>query len=198
MNYFRLQNLPKNRAVCSLVPTSEWSANTYTFGRHAEDMLLLKRAQRWLWILGGGFIKNILPRSNRYEMLPEENPFQAGERGKPGIDKDNPMHCLEAYHEFKHIESHLPRDCLKVFTDGSAKDNRAGSGAAIYLRDRVIHEIISPVGDLSVAYAELFAIYSTLRYLHKERPANRRKRKTPVHIFTDSKYAQETLCNYMQ
>jgi hypothetical protein len=44
--------------------------------------------------------------------------------------------------------------------DGSGKGNKAGSASIIYQQNKIIHEIVSPIGDLSISYAELFAIYS--------------------------------------
>jgi ribonuclease HI len=155
---------------------------------------------RWLWILGGGFIKSTSDsHSNRYRMNLPTRAFTKGPNVRTGIDKTNPQQCLDAYNEFKFIESNLPKNNLTVFTDGSVKENKAGSASIIYHQNKVIHEIVSPIGDLPIAYAELFAIYSFLKYLRndtvlQEKLIQEEKQHYPVHIFTDRISAQEILC----
>ena len=132
-------------------------------------------------------------------MMNSKSPFSEGTNVSQGIDKNNPQHCLEAYLEFKNIESLLPDKCFSVFTDGSVKNNEAGSGTVVYFDRKIIHETISPVGDLSISYTELFAVYNCLKYLKNDIDVKNhfhvKGKLTSVHIFTDSLYAQRVLCD---
>jgi len=78
--------------------------------------------QRWLWILGGGFINHTTKQTqNKYRLIKVKSPFERGESVSPGINKDNPHECSKAFFEYKDIESRLPMNALTVFTDGSVK-----------------------------------------------------------------------------
>ena len=59
-----------------------------------------------------------------------------------------------------------------VFTDGSVKEGSAGSGAIIYLDGETIHEIIAPVGDQTISYTELYAVYLSLIWL-RDHPSSK-------------------------
>jgi len=55
-------------------------------------------------------------------------------------------------------------DALTVLTDGSFKNNKAGSGVVIYQQNNIIGEITAPLGNKSIDFAELNAI---LAFLHQ-------------------------------
>jgi len=157
---------------------------------------------RWLWILGGGFIKaESSDNCNPFRMSYTKSPFSEGSNVSSHINKSDPQQCLNAFFEFKSIEANLPKECISVFTDGSVKDHKAGSGAVIYYHNKIVKEIISPIGNQSIAFAELFAIYSFLLSLkddpsfNRQLPCDDQKEPTPVHIFTDSMYSQQVLCS---
>jgi ribonuclease HI len=67
----------------------------------------------------------------------------------------------------------------------------------IYFKDRIIQELIIPVGNQTLSYAELFAVYFFLIWLRNDYavPRTNNSSKVPVHIFTDSMYTQTTLCD---
>ena len=169
-----------------------------------EEFCSLDFEDRWLWILGGGFLKNISTlTSDSYRREKSTCPFKEGPSVTQGIDKDNPQHCLDAYLEFKNIESHLPEDCFSVFTDGSVKEKRSGSGTAIYFNRKLVHEIFAPTENLTISYAELFAVYTCLHYFknqdkHNNNKLQKRNSLTPVHIFTDSLFTQNVLCGIIK
>jgi len=52
-----------------------------------------------------------------------------------------------------------------VFTDGSVRNDLAGSGVVVYSDDQIIHRIISPIREVSIDHAELFAVLSLLKWL---------------------------------
>jgi len=93
--------------------------------------------------------------------------------------------------EFKEIEARLPESSLTVFTDGSVRNELAGSGVVVYSNNQLIHRIISPIREVSIDYAELFAVYSLLKWLQSDYRYNNKK----IHIFTDSLNTIRTLCN---
>jgi len=51
-------------------------------------------------------------------------------------------------------------NAITVFTDGSVKNNKAGSVVAIYNQNKLIGEITAPLGDDSIDFAELNAIFT--------------------------------------
>ncbi len=110
-----------------------------------------------------------------------------GNNVKHGFNKKDPQACLEAYFEFKEIESELPRNSLTAFTDGSLKNNLAGSGTVVYSASQAVHKISAALGDVSIDYAELFAVYALLKWLQTQ---GNLKHNQPVHIFTDSMNTQ--------
>jgi ribonuclease HI len=71
---------------------------------------------------------------------------------------------------------------LMAFTDGSGVDDLAGSGIAVYSDKHSILTIRSPIRNVSIDYAELFAVYSLLKWLHIRYRCNNKQ----IHIFTDS------------
>ena len=157
---------------------------------------------KWKWILGGGFLKaSSSINSNPFRMSYIKSPFSKGTNVSGNINKSDPQHCLEAFFEFKLIHASLPKDCITVFTDGSVKDKKAGSGVVVYFDNKVIDKITSPIGDHSIAFAELNAIYVFLQKLKLDNsingyfPCDDQKEPTPVHFFTDSIYTQHVLCN---
>ena len=87
--------------------------------------------------------------------------------------------------EYKEIESRISSDSFVVFTDGSVKERSAGSGAVIYLDGETLHEILAPVGDQTISYAELHAVYLSLIWL-RDHPSSTHDLDTikPIHIFT--------------
>ena len=107
------------------------------------------------------------------------------------IDKLDPLQCYQAFLEYKEIESKISSDSFMVFTDGSVKEGSAGSGAVIYLDGETLHEILAPVGDQTISYAELYAVYLALIWL-RDHPSSRITHDLdtikPIHIFTDSMY----------
>ena len=44
VNFLRIKNLPNDRALKTLVNAKEWTASTYTSGKHVTDMIFLRRA----------------------------------------------------------------------------------------------------------------------------------------------------------
>jgi len=118
--------------------------------------------------------------------------FIFGNNVKHGFNKKDPQACLEAYFEFKEIESELPRNSLAAFTDGSLKNSLAGAGTVVYAANQTIHKISTPLGNVSIDYAELFAVYSLLKWLQTQ---DTLQHNQPVHIFTDSMNIQRALCS---
>jgi len=161
--------------------------------------------QRWLWILGGGFINYTTKQNqNKYRLNKTKSPFEKRESVSPGINKDNPHECSKAFFEYKEIESRIPMDALTVFTDGSFKNNKAGSGVVIYQQNNIIGEITAPLGNKSIDFAELNAIFAFLHQLSLDTSIDgnlqipdhsRHNEQIPVHIFTDSAYAHNKLCS---
>ena len=121
-----------------------------------------------------------------------ESPFLPGESVDPTRGHKDPVTNWLSYCQYKDIESRLPRS-LRVYTDGSARDGITGLGAAIFYPD---HEQTTcvPLGSGTNNTAELEAIYKSLSQILEAR-VNYITPNLPIHIFTDSKYAQQTLLN---
>ena len=97
---------------------------------------------KWKWILGGGFLKaSSSINSNPFRMSYIKSPFSKGTNVSGNINKSDPQHCLEAFFEFKLIHANLPKNCITVFTDGSVKDKKAGSGVVVYFDNKIIDKI---------------------------------------------------------
>ena len=68
------------------------------------------------------------------------------------------------------------------------KDNKAGSGVVVYFDNKIIDKITSPIGDQSIAFAELNAIYVFLQKLKLDNsfngcfPCDDQKEPTPIHF----------------
>ena len=91
----------------------------------------------------------------------------------------------------------LPQNSLVVFTDGSTRNELSGSGAIIFSNGKTLKEISIPVGNKTISYAELYAIYAVLRWIRHDYVSTESLHsldKIPIHIFTDSKYAFNILC----
>ena len=166
------------------------SIELLSHAKHSE-LCSLPLQRRWLWILGGGTIKTIIEQSSKYRYSEQKSFFTPGESVKQGVKKDDPQSCLEAYLEFKEIESRIPENSLMAFTDGSVREDAAGSGVAVYSGSEIILRMISQIMKVSIDYAELFAIYSLLKWLHIHYRCNNKQ----IHIFTDSLNTVRTLCN---
>ena len=95
-----------------------------------------------LWILGGGTLRGIGRRPPR----PANSQVQDWRLRESHDRRD----CWDAYNQFRLIERSLPAECLVAYTDGSVKDRRGGSGVAVYLRGRILHEIVSTLGDYPI------------------------------------------------
>ncbi len=155
-----------------------------------EELQSIPPSRLWLWILGGGTIKSPLDTRKHYRYGPINPYFKKGWCPRENINKKDPVQCQDIYLEFKEMESRLPRNSVIAFTDGSFKNNLAGAGVAVYSQNKVIALIASPIGNASINYAELFAILRFLKWLKQCKGRYSRE----VHIFTDSKYTQDTLC----
>ena len=167
-----------------------------------NEYLELSKDEKWKWILGGGFTQQI-QKTNQYRLSIPKSVFTKGENVSIGIDKTNLAACGQAYFEFKNIESRLPTEALTVYTDGSVKNNKAGSGAAFYHKNKLIFDFANSLLDHSISFAELDAVLNVLRTLCSNITLNgnidiqNREEKMPVHIFTDSMYTQNVLCATM-
>ena len=147
-----------------------------------DELLALAPQLRWLWILGGGSIP--LEESKRTQRITHpKSIFTPGKSAQKGFDRKNNISASDAYYEFKEIEYTLDSDCILAYTDGSYHDGISGSGAAIYHKKAKIREISSPNGKTSIAYAELFAILSVLRWIKGTKSIYK---GSDVHFFTDS------------
>ena len=77
-----------------------------------------------------------------------------------------------------------------LYTDGSFKEGTSGSGAVVYRHfNKKIKEISVPTGLTSIIYAELYAIYSALRWFLNSNVVLSRD----VHFFVDNKYVTDIL-----
>ena len=155
-----------------------------------SEFLELPNSERWLWILGCGVIPLEL-QGRTPRLIPFTAVFTKGKSVNTGFDRNDPIISSYAYYEFKEIEHQLSPEDIVVYTDGSFKDHMSGSAAIIYRDNRQIHEISSPTGDMPIAYAELFAILITLRWLKESSTFNRHD----VHFFVDNIFARDSLCD---
>jgi hypothetical protein len=63
-----------------------------------EEFCSLDSENRWLWILGGGFFKDVPDLNSRdFRRIKSTCPFIEGPSVSQGINKDNPQDCREAY-----------------------------------------------------------------------------------------------------
>jgi len=133
-----------------------------------SEFCSLSTERRWLWILGGGTINNRRLSKVDYRLKHFTSPFAYGASVRHKIDKEDPKQCLDAYFEFKEIEHSIKESSLVIFTDGSFKENLAGSGAVVYFQNKILHKISSSLGNQTISYAELFSIYSFLCWLRND------------------------------
>ena len=61
----------------------------------------------------------------------------------------------------------------------------------IYHNNETIQELSVPTGTMSIAYAELFAIYTALKWVQKTSLL----KEQDIHFFVDSKFARDSLCS---
>ena len=164
-----------------------------------KEYLEFSHDKKWKWILGGGIVKQV-QKVNQYRLTIPKSVFSRGENVTNRIDKKNLAACGQAYFEFKNIESRISTEALIVFTDGSVKDNKAGSGAIIYHKNKPIYTLANALLNHSISFAELDAVKTVLQTLSENLTLNgqirypNEKEKMPIHIFTDSMYTQNILC----
>ena len=157
--------------------------------KHTE-LTQLPISERWLWILGPG-VTPVPIEKKTFRWIPLTTAFKIGRSVRTGFDRKNPISSAYAYYEFKEIEHQLGHDDFVVYTDGSFKTGASGCGVAIFQNNNLVHEITTPTGDMPIAYAELYAIYTALKwFLHL-----RESRTEKVHFFVDNIYARDALCN---
>ncbi len=78
-----------------------------------------------------------------------------------------------------------------MFTDGSVRNELAGSGFVVYSDNHPIHRNMAPIRDVSIDHAELLAVYFLLKWLQSDYMGNNKM----IHIFTDSLNTIRTLLN---
>ena len=152
----------------------------------------LPEHRRWIWILGGGTIRESDPnpvRNNR--ILPARAGIIPGKIVTPVRDKTNEDLCTNAYNEYLEIISGFEHEHIRVYTDGSHSPTEDTTGYGIRIighsrgSETVLMQRSEGLGNASINEAELTAVHEALNWLiHKyKRPLG------TVHIFTDSKYA---------
>ena len=154
------------------------------------ELTHLPVSERWLWILGAGVIPVPLER-RILRFVPLTTAFKIGRSVRTGFDRNDSVSSAYAYYEFKEIEFQLGHDDLVVYTDGSFKNGASGSAVAIFHNNKLVHEITAPTGDMSIAYAELFAIYTALKWFS----LSRHYRMEDIHFFVDNIFVRDSLCS---
>ncbi len=104
-------------------------------------------------------------------LKPEDQAVPAGQRRKKG------MHTPT---------QHLPPNCIRIYTNGTASGNPGPSGIGILMRYKENKKELSEfIGSATSSTAELKAIHRSLISL--------KRRDLPVRVFTGSTYAAEQL-----
>ena len=149
----------------------------------------LSESDRWLWIVGAGVIP--LPETRRTErIVPLTSIFRLGTSVQTGFNRKDPLSADSAFYEFKEIERGLDPDDIVMFTDGSFKNGASGSAVALYRNREIIHKLSKPTGDMSIAYAELYAIYIAVKWLRQ----SGRFKANNIHFFVDNIFVRDALC----
>jgi ribonuclease HI len=118
------------------------------------------------------------------------NIITEGESATEGINKSNVMDKLKAIEEYNAIKLRLEENILRIYTDGSKRDQQIGCGYAIFIGEKLIDSGSRSLKNCENNAAELYAIFDALsnirRFVVKQQ-------KQAVHIFTDSRYCIDTL-----
>ena len=178
---------------------ADYATDTVKMYAKHRELVNLSHEERWLWILGGGFLKPAFhPDSSRLK----RSPFMRGESCSQGIDKSNLADCSTAYFQFREIESRIPRNSYIIYTDGSVSNKIAGAGYVIYNNGSKFKERQLPLGKYTISFAELEAVrraLEDLRYTdnfrHSQEQKQEQKEEIGIHIFTDSQFTQNILCS---
>ena len=101
------------------------------------------------------------------------------------VKKDSRVSVINAIEEHIKILHDVPHNSIVIYTDGSSKDNLAGSGAVIYHNNCELRRVFKPLQNRENNFAEIFAIYIVLIYVRDKIPSNT-KCNINIHIFTDS------------
>jgi ribonuclease HI len=118
------------------------------------------------------------------------NIITEGESVSEGINKSNTMDKLKAIEEYNAIKLRLDQNILRIYTDGSKRDQQVGSGYAIFIGERLVDSRSRSLKNCENNAAELYAIFDALNNIG--RFVANQQRQT-VHIFTDSRYCIDTL-----
>ena len=119
-------------------------------------------------------------------------PFQRGESVTIPQGKKDPYTNWLSFDQYCLIHTKCVDD-LRVYTDGSAPEGLAGSGAAIYKdRNILIHSASVALGAGTNKAAELQAIQYALQWI-LDNVSQALTESRRIRLFTDSRYAQEAL-----
>ena len=72
VNFLRIKNLPNDRALKTLVNAKEWTASTYTSGKHVTDMIFLRRAFKFSSVSHKTFSESI----SNYDKIKSKSIFK--------------------------------------------------------------------------------------------------------------------------
>ncbi len=148
----------------------------------------IPQPRQWIWILSLGI--NDAPHKIRRSL-----PIIEGTSISGKTDKNNPIYREKVIDQHNQIVKELPRDSIRIYTDGSKTKTGSGSGSVIYLDDQLIHKLSTPLMNCSNNFAELYAIYSSINWIQKNWGIKiNRKFHYKIHIFTDSKISIDSLC----
>ena len=78
------------------------------------------------------------------------------------VKKDSRVSVINAIEEHRKILQDVPHNSIVIYTDGSSKDNLAGSGAVIYHNNCELGRVFEPLQNYENNFAEIFAIYIAL------------------------------------
>ena len=138
---------------------------------------------RWLWILRA----SEFCRNKDYSW---KHPISEGYSVTPRIDKQNLNHRVDAIMEHAEILKAIPKNSVVIYTDGSKREDKCGSGAVIYFNQKIVGKIAYSINHCENNFAELYAIYKSLKYVQSNIQILKRKE---IHIFTDSRFSIDVL-----
>ncbi len=148
-----------------------------------NELTSLSPQDRWLWILRAGDFCE-------YKDYTAVHRISEGSSVSPGIDKQNICHRIDAIMEYEQIVKEIPENIFVVYTDGSKKESKCGAGAVIFYNSQVYKELSFSLQNCENNFAELYAIYKTIKYL---RCNYQDELSRNIHLFTDSRFSIDAL-----
>ena len=163
-----------------------------------KEFLSLPRHRQWIWILGGGTVREEDPfvrKRNNTRKMAFQSSICEGRSIASVQDKNDATECKRARDELRLIQQELSPNRLEVWTDGSLtkEDGKTGYGYRIrgFVRGKptLLQSKSGGLGKGTINQAELTDLQRALQWLLLNYSGNLDRE---VHIFIDSNYTYKS------